>query len=250
MTDHKKTILVVDDEASVRKMLSRCLERESYYVLAAADQEDAIEILETNVIDLITIDINLNGDDGLELARTIRTKSNTPIIMISGKSDLIDKVVGLEVGADDYIAKPFELREVIARVKAALRRIQLDAQETSTKNSYQPNMNPAKYQFADCLLCPVSRSLTTKNGKICELTTAEFDLLYALAGNSNQVMSRDEIMDTMKGTDWAPSDRTIDNQIARIRKKLDTIGIGNSIKTIRGHGYQFILPVVYSAESK
>lgn len=250
MTAHKCTILVVDDEAAVRKMLCRAFERESYQTFQAANQQQALEILESNTIDLATVDLNLDADDGLELTRAIRSQSRIPIIIISGKSDLIDKVVGLEIGADDYIAKPFELREVLARVKAALRRINLDIQPATATDTITPQQNaPEQYRFANHVLCPISRNLSNANGKTCELTTAEFDLLYTLAGNTNRVMTRDQIMDAIKGADWSPTDRTIDNQIARIRKKLGAIGIENSIKTVRGQGYQFTLPTVVNSTS-
>jgi len=215
-------------------------------------------------IDLITLDIGLGAHDGLELARAIRKEHNIPIVMVTGKGDLIDTVVGLEVGADDYITKPFELREVLARVRAVLRRY--ESQTTSTNNQstttsidqpvYQKTIhksddlasnndgyheNPGQcYRFNQWLLDSASRELFDPQQKYCELTTTEFELLNLLVRHSRQVLTRDQIMDQLKGNDWVPTDRTIDNQISRLRRKLRTEDESTTlIKTIRGAGYMF-----------
>lgn len=245
MTDRKQQILVVDDEASIRKVLRRYFESESYKVLEAANRDQTMDAVQTSTVDLITLDINLNGEDGLSLAREIRACSAVPIIMVSGKNDLIDKVVGLEVGADDYISKPFELREVLARVKSVLRRVQLDLVQPAAATA--PGSQAQQILFADCILCPNTRDLTKTDGTRCLLTTAEYNLLHTLVCHAHHVLSRDQIMDRMKGCEWSPTDRTIDNQVARLRKKLDAIGVEHAIKTVRGLGYQFTQDVTFNS---
>ncbi|NND90091.1 MAG: response regulator transcription factor [Granulosicoccus sp.] len=243
MPTHKPLILVVDDDVAVRRVLRRCFETESYLVSEAGDSAQTLEILKDQPVDLITLDINLDGEDGLQLARTIRGFSAVPIIMVSGKGELIDTVVGLEVGADDYITKPFELREVLARVKSALRRSMLNSAPVRDAVTTPRRGDPVQFRFAGCTLCTRTRDLQDAHGNTCELTTAEYKLLEALLRHPHQVMSRDQIMDMIKGTQWNPSDRTIDNQVARLRRKLESIGAPSAIKTIRGSGYQFTLEV-------
>jgi len=241
MTVFAPTLLVVDDEASVRKLLRRLFTMESYKVLEAHDRQSTLDILDTETIDLITLDVNLAGEDGLALARDIRARSVVPIIMVSGKGDLIDTVLGLEVGADDYICKPFEHREVLARVKSALRRSSLN--NSNTPMPQVPDSTSPHLVFSDFSLHESTRDLTASDGTRHPLTTAEYNLLSALASHPQCIMSRDQIMDAIKGSDWQPTDRTIDNQVARLRKKLDTLGIDDAIKTVRGMGYQFTLAV-------
>ena len=243
MPDAKNTILVVDDEAAVRRLLRRCFELENYVVAEAESRQDTLDSLAERQIDLITLDVNLAGEDGLSLAREIRAFSSVPIIMVSGKGELIDTVLGLEVGADDYIAKPFQLREVLARVKSALRRSQLNNTKSDQKINSTKSDAANEFRFADCVLCPRLRDIRKSDGTVGELTTAEFDLLKTFAKHTQQVLTRDQIMDQMKGTDWNPNDRTIDNQVARLRKKLMSVGINNAIKTVRGLGYQFTMDV-------
>lgn len=248
MTESQQTILVVDDEAPVRKLLRRCFEKELYRVLEASNGDELHEHLKLDAIDLITLDLTLGREDGLEITRAVRAYSRVPIVMVSGKGELIDTVVGLEVGADDYISKPFELREVVARVRAVLRRHNPPAGEvethstteaTSTTQSAQAH-SAEKYSFDQWILDTSIRELKDDSGKICELTTGEYDLLILLVKQSRRVLSRDQIMDGLKGSEWMPNDRTIDNQVARLRKKLlASDGKSSIIKTIRGTGYLF-----------
>lgn len=224
----KQTILVVDDEAAVRKLLRRCLERERYAVLEASCGDEMRRHIGSGTIDLITLDLRLGDEDGLDLARDIRRDTDIPIIMVSAKGDLLDTVVGLEVGADDYISKPFELREVVARVRAVLRRY-----DRSDKTG-------TVFQFQQCTLDVATRELRDRSGQRHELTTAEFDLLSVFVQHPRQVLSRDQLMNHLKGSQWAPNDRTIDNQVVKLRKKLRLADSANShIKTIRGTGYMF-----------
>lgn len=238
------TILIVDDEASVRKLLRRCFETEQYNVLEASTGKELLMHLENQSVDLITLDLMLGNTDGLELARHIRTTSNVPIIMVSGRGELIDTVVGLEVGADDYISKPFELRDVLARVRAVLRRSGTTQNLAKSKGTPPglATVEPA-FRFAEWTLDPRNRRFSADDGRLCELTTNEFDLLDVFVRNSQQVLSRDRIMDKLKGHDWTPNDRTIDNQVARLRKKLRHHIGENCIKTIRGIGYLFAVDV-------
>ncbi len=190
-------------------------------------------------MDLITLDLTLGNESGLEIARKLRAGSEIPIIMVTGKGDLIDRVVGLELGADDYIAKPFHLREMLARVRTVLRR-------TGTHAGGPPTENELKCRFDEWELNLTKRELREPGGALCHLTTAEFDLLAVLIKRPGHVLSRDAIMDLLKGHDWAANDRAIDSQISRLRKKLG--GDSESlIKTVRGVGYSFTAKVAKSS---
>ena len=243
MSATKQTILVVDDEPSVRLLLRRAFEAESYQVLDAENRQQTLDAVEQYPVSLVTLDINLAGEDGLAVAQAIRAVSSVPIIMVTGKGDLIDTVVGLEMGADDYIAKPFQIREVLARIKSALRRGQLndnpDPQPAETHSDTQPQF----YHFANCTLSTHTRDLSDPDGIVCELTTAEFNLLEVFVRHALHALSRDQIMDKIKGSDWNPNDRTIDNTVAKLRKKLAALGVHKAIKTVRGVGYQFAIEV-------
>ncbi|ODT72543.1 MAG: DNA-binding response regulator [Pelagibacterium sp. SCN 63-23] len=223
-------ILVVDDDAQIRRMLRRCLEDEGYRVSEAAGANDVDPALGRGV-DLVTLDLNLGKSDGLSVARRIRQNSNVPIIMITGKGDMIDRVVGLEIGADDYIAKPFHLREVLARIRTVLRR--------SAAPSL-PQVAAGVIRFDGHELDPARRTLRGPQGADIILTTGEFDLLLLFARHAHKVLDRDRIMDLLKGHDWAPNDRRIDNQVARLRKLIEADTRNpRLIKTVRGSGYSF-----------
>jgi DNA-binding response OmpR family regulator len=232
-------ILVVDDEAEIRTLLRRCFEREGYQVLEAKDGAEFRASIEQAPISLITLDLTLGGEDGLELAREIRAKCNVPIIMITGKGDTIDRVVGLELGADDYITKPFQLREVLARVRAVLRRY--GATEAAPA---QTAAATERYAFEDWVLDTTKRELVRKAGGQQEITTAEFNLLDIFVRRPHRVLSRDNIMDLLKGHDWSPIDRSIDALVGRVRKKIEPDpDRPRLIKTVRGVGYAFTADV-------
>ena len=238
MADH---ILIVDDDASIRKMLRRSLEDEGYRVSEAADAEATHRSMAAADIDLITLDLNLGSSDGLTVAREIRQKSNVPIIMITGKGDIIDRIVGLEIGADDYVAKPFHLREVLARVRSVLRRREAKGEAIVAA----PGVEEGKFGFDGWVLNISRRELEAADGSLCALTTGEFELLAMFVARPNRVLTRDQIMDFIKGNDWSPSDRSIDNQIARLRKKIELDPAApRVIKTVRGVGYSFSVKVV------
>jgi len=234
-------ILVVDDEPKVRLLLRRCFESEGYKVTEAGSSTEATQLLAQSTFDLVTLDLGLPDGDGLTLAREIRARRlPVPIIMVTGKGDTIDRVVGLELGADDYITKPFHLREVLARVRAVLRRAAAAAgTATAGQVSASAAAAPETITFAGFVLDPVKRELRQAScGTPRDLTTSEFDLLVLLANNANRVLSRDQIMDRLKGHDWTPYDRTIDNLIVRLRRKIEADPEHpRLIKTVRGVGY-------------
>ena len=231
-------ILVVDDDPQVRRLLRRCLETEGYDVREASTGADVERLLNDTQFDLITLDLALGSDDGLMIARDIRAKSQVPIIMVTGKGDTIDRVVGLEIGADDYITKPFHVREVLARVRSILRRT-LAAEKPKALTKTQSDETDT-VRFGDWTFDMAKRELTSGDGVPCDLTTGEFELLKTLIKHANRVLSRDQIMDLLKGNSWNPTDRTIDNQIVRLRKKIEPCSERQTfIKTVRGVGYTF-----------
>jgi two-component system, OmpR family, response regulator len=233
-------LLIVDDEAEIRLMLRRLFEREGFAVSEAKDGGELFGALDHHPIALITLDLRLGGEDGLELARQVRAKHNLPIVMISGKGDMIDRVVGLELGADDYISKPFHLREVLARVRAVLRRYE------ASPEMAPPTAGKAgeRYRFDGWLLDISRRELYSTGGVRQDLTTAEFNLLEILVARPNRVLSRDNLMDLLKGIEWSPVDRSIDNLVGRLRKKIEAQPDSPElIKTVRGVGYVFTADV-------
>ncbi|NMA97106.1 MAG: response regulator [Phyllobacteriaceae bacterium] len=230
MSQGPQHILVVDDDAQIRRMLRRCLEDEGFAVSESTDGSN-IDAALLGAIDLVTLDLNLGRADGLAVARHIRHLSEVPIIMITGKGDMIDRIVGLELGADDYIAKPFHLREVLARIRSVLRRSASAAPRALADNVIR---------FDGFTLDESRRSLTGPDGNNIELTTGEFDLLLVFARHAHQVLDRDRILDLLKGQNWTPNDRSIDNQVARLRKLIETdTRHPRLIKTVRGAGYSF-----------
>jgi two-component system OmpR family response regulator len=233
-------ILIVDDEAEVRRLLEAGLKAEGYAVSEAADGAGLLAALGKRHVDLITLDVRLGGEDGFNLAREVRAKNNVPIIMISGKGDMIDRVVGLELGADDYIAKPFHMREVLARVRAVLRRYETQGPEPGRAPSGEKG---PRFEFDGWHLDAARRALKTPEGTDCELTTAEFNLLLLLVERPGRVLSRDELMDLLKGHDWTPLDRSIDGLVARLRKKIERGEVPQLVKTVRGVGYVFAAQV-------
>lgn len=243
-------IAIVDDDEKVRRLLRRCFEPEGYRVSEAANGAELEAIMARDTVDLITLDLGLAGDDGLSVARNVRSHSTIPIIMVTGKGDPIDKIVGLEVGADDYISKPFHVREVLARVRSVLRRAGSQAAPPPPAGAVPrpeaPQAGPADgiYRFAGWVLDVPKRELRSDDGEAADLTTGEFELLQIFVRNANRVMSRDQIMDGLKGHDWSPYDRSIDNQVARLRKKIEpNPGSPKLIKTVRGIGYSFTADV-------
>ncbi len=228
-------ILVVDDEPQVRTLLRNVFEREGFDVREAENGAQLFECLQALPVSLVTLDLTLGGEDGLALARDVRGKFDVPIIMISAKADEVDRIVGLELGADDYICKPFNLREALARVRAVLRRY-----ESGNVARVAASPPRERYTFAGMTLDLAARDLTSAVGERIPLTTAEFDLLCLMVKRPLRVMSRDTIMDILKGHDWSPLDRTIDTLVARLRKKIERDPAEPAfIKSVRGVGYLF-----------
>lgn len=227
-------ILVVDDDPEIRSLLKTCFEREGYDVIEAPDAKNARAALERGTISLVTLDLTLGRDDGLSLAREIRASCDVPIVMLSGKGDTVDRIVGLEVGADDYIAKPFSPREVLARVRAVLRR-----REGGNAPAARPASAHEVFRFGGWTLDITSRELKGQLSERRELTTAEFNLLELFVRHAHRVLSRDEIMDLLKGHDYSPLDRSIDALVSRLRRKIDDETDAEHIKSIRGVGYMF-----------
>ncbi|CAN5484473.1 response regulator [soil metagenome] len=228
-------IAIVDDDPKIRTLLRKCFVSEGYIVSEADSSAALFAILAVSAVDLITLDLGLAHEDGLNVARQIRARSQIPIVMVTGKGDMIDRVVGLEIGADDYIAKPFHLREVLARIRTVLRRAKPQPYSAPANNA---EAQESEYRFDGWRLDPVSRQLYTPDGAPSNLTTAEFDLLALFIRKNNQVLERDTIMTLLKGQDWGANDRAIDTMVARLRKKL-AHDSASPIKTVRGIGYQF-----------
>ena len=226
-------ILVVDDHREIRELASRALVREGFRVSVATDGREMRKVMADARIDLIILDLMLPGEDGLTLCRALRAESNIPIIMLTAKGDEIDRVVGLEVGADDYIPKPFGSRELIARIRAVLRRTRNDDAPDRTNRS-------AGYRFDRWWLDTGARELLREDGVTVPLSTGEYDLLLALVERPQRVLSRDQLLDLARGRATSAFDRSIDTQVSRLRKKLElNPNEPTIIKTVWGGGYLF-----------
>lgn len=236
-------ILVVDDEARIRTMLRRYLEGEGFKLSEAGDGSAMRRVIEAGPVDLVLLDLMMPGEDGLSLARYIRQRSQTPIIMLTGKDDLIDRVAGLEAGADDYVTKPFHLREILARIRTVLRRIQAPAMAAAPV-SQAVALTGETLRFQGWQLDMLRRELRNPDDTPIVLTAAEFELLRVFATHANRVLNRDQLMELVKGREWEAYDRAIDTQIVRLRKKIEADpGNPTLIKTVRGAGYVFAVVV-------
>lgn len=228
-------ILVVDDDPLVRAMLARYLEGERFVVLQAVDGREMRAQLARAKVDLILLDLVMPGEDGLSLARELRSRSDVGIIMLTGHDDVIDRVAGLEAGADDYIAKPFHLREVLARVRSVLRRRRAAAMA-------EPNGDV--YRFEGWEVQARKRRVLAPGGREVALTTSEFDLLMAFLARPGEPLDRDRLMELAKGRAWASQDRSVDQQVARLRRKIERDAHNPTlVKSVRGAGYLFAADV-------
>lgn len=225
-------ILVIDDNEELRKLLRLALEMNGHEVFCTSSGQEGLNVLRAKKVDSILLDLMLPDGDGLTLIAGIKKLSDAPVIVISGKGNMIDKVVGLEMGADDYLSKPFSMEELGARVKANVRRYK--GQGGGAKPAARPRIT-----FGDGLVLDAEKfQVFDAKGNPCGLTTAEFQLLQALAKNAGRVMSREQILDAFRADSPNINDRAIDIQIARIRKKIgDNSKDPSVIKTIRGIGY-------------
>jgi two-component system phosphate regulon response regulator OmpR len=232
-------IIVVDDEAEVRDMIQEYLSQHGYDVVAAATATGFRAMLQECVPDLVILDVRMPGEDGISLARHVRENYRAGIIMVTAAAAVVDRVVGLEVGADDYVAKPFDPRELLARVKSVLRRVVAD--RAAAAPALRPEPAPEAIPFGRCVLDLESHKLKTESGEDVPLTSMEFDLLKAFAQHPNRVLTRDQLLDLAHNRDWDPFDRSIDIRIARIRRKIEPDPAKpQTIKTVRGAGYIFV----------
>lgn len=227
------SLMVVDDDAVVRRLMDDYFTQHGFSVRQAASADEARRLLATDLPDLVFVDVGLPGEDGLSLARHIREQFDLPIVMVSGAGEALDRIVGLEVGADDYVTKPFEPRELLARIKGILRRYQRVPESLSSPGSKRLCIPGFELDLE-------SRRVFHAEGGELVLTRMEFDLLQVLATHPNRVLSRDQLLNLTQNRDWDPFDRSIDIRIARLRRKLgDPVeGLG-LIRTVRGVGYMF-----------
>jgi two-component system phosphate regulon response regulator OmpR len=240
-------VLIVDDDASVCAMLSEYLLDHDYEVRCAGSGKAMRDEIERELPDAILLDIHLPGEDGISLARFLRERYDVAIIMVTGASDVIDRVVGLEVGADDYVAKPFDPRELLARLRSVLRRMQARTQpETAGSAPPSPALPAApaadpRVRVGGCWLEVQSRRLINDAGDDVPITAMEFDLLRAFIANPNRVLSRDQLLMHARNREWQPFDRSIDIRIGRLRRKIELdAGEPRTIRTVRNGGYMFV----------
>ena len=228
-------ILVVDDDADLRWMVNKYLSKHEFAVTLAEDGVKMREALDRETFDLAILDINLPGEDGLSLARYLRSNHSIGIIMLSAAAEVFDRIVGLEMGADDYVTKPFEPRELLARVKSVLRR---------TQNTVEASVDEAAklVKFGEFSLDLDAHQLLDQENQSVALTSMEFDLLKAFAENPNKVLNRDQLLNLSHNRDWDPFDRSIDIRITRLRRKIEIEpSRPQIIKTVRGAGYIFVI---------
>ena len=212
----KSHILIVDDDPKVRLLLRRCFEPDGFEVSEAANASETVTCLSEKSIDLVSLDLNLGADDGLALARQIKTFGDIPIVMITGKGDVIDRVVGLELGADDYISKPFHVREVLARVRSVIRRSRSLGNPVNAEvaSSGGQNKSLKRYTFEGWTADFDILQVTNPSGEPVQFSSSELKFLEVFLANPRRVLTRDQLMDYTKGNDWFPNDRSIDNQIS------------------------------------
>lgn len=226
MPENQK-IMVVDDDANIRELLRLYLEKEGYRVILAGDGNEAVRQFDAENPDLTLLDIMLPGMDGWQACREIRKKSDKPVIMVTAKGETFDKVLGLELGADDYVVKPFDTKEVVARIKAVLRRTSAPDKNAVRKVCYENmEINLTEYELRI-------------NGKTVETPRKELELLFHLASNPNRVFTRDQLLDEVWGFEYYGDSRTVDVHVKRLREKLEGVSEKWALKTVWGVGYKF-----------
>lgn len=230
MSLSQPTILIVEDDPEIRRLVRDFLSQEGFVIELAEDGKAMDAVLQRQKPDLIILDLMLPGEDGLAICRRLRTQGTIPILMLTAKSDEIDRVVGLEMGADDYLTKPFSSRELLARARAIMRRTRPAAETPDNR----------RHGFDAFVIDIDARQLATQGGDPVTLTSAEFDLLVAFVQRPRRVLTRDQILDWTHGRSAEPFDRTVDMLISRLRKKLDAASRdSNLITTVRNGGYLF-----------
>jgi two-component system, OmpR family, alkaline phosphatase synthesis response regulator PhoP len=222
-----KTILVVDDERHIVELVQLYLEQEGWAVVTARDGEAALALHKRHEPDLVVLDLMLPKVDGLEVCREIRRRGDTPVLMLTARSDDVDAIVGLELGADDYVTKPFNPRALVARIKAILRRTDVTARGARPVEVGTLRIDPRRRE-------------ATVGDRLLSLRAREFDLLFALARDAGLVLTRDALLEDVWGTDFPGETRTVDVHVAEVRRKLAPDG--PTIETVRGHGYRLLPP--------
>ena len=223
-------ILIVDDDREIRELLAKFLERNGVRVSSARDGREARRIWTQGHYNLVVLDLMMPGESGLDVARWLRNQADVPIVMLTAMGEETDRIIGLELGADDYIAKPFNPRELLARIRAVLRR--------TTARTEGPDFDNRRYCFSGWVLEPSRRRLLNPEGAEVAITGGEYDLLLALLERANRVLTRDMLLDLLRGRQAGPFDRAIDVAISRLRRKLEDGGRNAQvIKTVRGGGY-------------
>jgi two-component system, OmpR family, response regulator len=239
-------IAVLDDEVDITLLLANYLQGHGFRVTQVHNGRALMTLMETDPADLVLLDLGLPGEDGFAIARRLRESWRCGLVIVTGRGDAVDKVVGLEVGADDYVTKPFDLRELVARVKAVLRRLTPQASLAVAASAAAAPVAAAseKLRFAGWQLDTAARSLSNPQGQAVALTGGEFDLLQAFARHPGRVLSRDFLLEQTRGREAAPFDRTIDVQVGRLRKKIEADADDPQlIKSVRGAGYILTAPV-------
>ena len=234
MTDQPH-ILVVDDDREIRDLVARYLRKRDFRVRTAGDGHEMKKEIASWSFDLVILDLMMPGEDGLSLCRGLRASSNIPVIMLTAMGEETDRIIGLEMGADDYIAKPFNPRELLARIRAVLRR-----SEASAANPKQDDEPSGILIFAEWQFDPATRELISPDGLLTPLSGGEFDLLNTFVTHPQRVLSRAQLLDMARGRDALPFDRSIDVQVSRLRRKLEADPANPVlIKTVRSGGYMF-----------
>jgi DNA-binding response OmpR family regulator len=233
------TVVVIEDDPIMLEIQAALLTRHGYNVEAAIDAAGARRIFERGHADLYLLDIGLPDDDGLTLLQEIRRKSDVPVIVVSGNAEPVERILGLEFGADDYVVKPFEPRELLARVRAVIKRSQPAGERVMTA------IHGPIYHFAGYVMDPLTRKLHHPGAdRVIELTSSEFDLLLVLVAAAGRPLSRDQLLDATKARQWEPYDRSIDVMVGRIRKKIESHDTDQQIiKTVTNIGYVLAQPV-------
>ncbi|HSC00536.1 MAG TPA: response regulator [Burkholderiaceae bacterium] len=232
-------LLIVDDDPSIRAMLREYLQGHGYAVAEAGSGAQMRQSIEADLPDVVLLDIRLPGEDGLSLAKYLRERYDVGIIMVTASGEVIDRVVGLEVGADDYLPKPFDPRELLARLKSVLRRIQAKPAAEPGPAATAPS---SRQRFGRCELDVDARRLFEAGGTEVAMTAMEYDLLRVFLANPNRVLSRDQLLMQTRNREWEPFDRSIDIRIGRLRRKVepDPAGEPRCIRTVRNAGYMFV----------
>jgi two-component system OmpR family response regulator len=235
-SDTSPRILIVDDDAEIRSLLADYLGEQGWHISAAADGVAMQQVLDTTPIDLIVLDLTLPGSDGLTLCRELRARSAIPVIMLTARSAPLDRILGLEMGADDYLCKPFEPRELLVRIRNVLRR--------SQANNNDANSSSALWHFAGWTLDETTRQLQNSAGLVVMLSGGEYRLLKVLLEHPNRALNRDQLLNLTQGRETDPLDRSIDLHISRLRQKLgDDARAPRLIKTLRNEGYLLVATV-------